>query len=80
MLKGEKVCIKVYLYLRGKLILKVKEFCVLKGSKLNHVMRMSSPWLRWGFLDFILILRGECFSVVNNAYHMLLVILYGDNA
>jgi hypothetical protein len=70
-IKGEKVCIKAYLDLRGKLILKVKEFCMLKGSKLNLVMRMSSPWLRWGFLGFLLILWGECFYVVNNAYMVL---------
>jgi hypothetical protein len=48
--KGEELCIKDYLDLRGKLNLRVKVFCVLKGSKLNLVMRMSSPWLRWGFL------------------------------
>jgi hypothetical protein len=48
--KGEELCIKDYLDLRGKLNLRVKVFCVLKGSNLNLVMRMSSPWLRWGFL------------------------------
>jgi hypothetical protein len=57
--KGKKVCIKSYLDLRGKLILRVKVFCVLKGSKLNLMMRMSSPWLKWGFFDFLLILRGR---------------------
>jgi hypothetical protein len=35
------LCIKSYLDLRGKLIFRVKVFCVIKGSKLNHVMRMS---------------------------------------
>ena len=44
--KGEELCIKDYLDLRGKLNLRVKVFCVLKGSKLNLVMRMSSPLLR----------------------------------
>jgi hypothetical protein len=53
---------------------------VPKGSKLNLVMRMNSPWLRWGFLEFLLILRGQYFSFVDNAYNMLLVVLYGDNA
>jgi hypothetical protein len=48
--KGEELCIKDYLDLRGKLNLRVKVFCVLKGSNLNLVMRMSSPWLGWGFL------------------------------
>jgi hypothetical protein len=57
--KWEKVCINAYLDLRGKLILRVKVFYVLKGSKLNLVMRMNSPWLRWGFLEFLLILRGR---------------------
>jgi hypothetical protein len=53
------LCIKDYLDLRGKLILWVKAFCVLKGSKLNLVMKMSAPWLRWGFIEFLLILRGR---------------------
>jgi hypothetical protein len=60
------LCIKAYLDLRGKLILRVKVLCVLKGE-LNLVMRVSSPWVRWGFLEFLLILRGECFSFVDNA-------------
>jgi hypothetical protein len=59
MSKGENLCIKDYIDLRGKLILCVKAFCVLKGSKLNLVMKMSAPWLRWGFLEFLLILRGR---------------------
>jgi hypothetical protein len=111
MSKEENVCIKAYLDLRGKLILTVRVFCVLKGSKLNLVMRMSSPWLGWGFLmfllimfcflkgsklnfvmrmsspwlrlgflEFLLILRGECFTFVYNAHHVLLIVLYGDNA
>jgi hypothetical protein len=50
---GENLCIEACLELRGKLILRVKVFCVLKGSKLNHVMMMYSPWLRWGFLEFL---------------------------
>jgi hypothetical protein len=41
--KGENLCIKAYLDLRGKLVSRVKVFCVLKSSKLNLVMRMSSP-------------------------------------
>jgi hypothetical protein len=57
--KGKKVCIKSYLDLREKLILRVKVFCVLEGSKLNLMMRMSSTWLKWGFFDFLLILRGR---------------------
>jgi hypothetical protein len=80
MSKGEDLCIKAYLNLRGKLIFRVKVFCVLKGSKLNLVMMMSSPSLMWGFLEFILILKGECFSFFDNGYHMHLVVLYGDNA
>jgi hypothetical protein len=59
MSKGENLCIKAYLDLRGKLILRVKLFCVLKGSKLNPMMKMSSPWLRWGLLEFLLVIRGE---------------------
>jgi hypothetical protein len=57
--KGENLCIKTYLDMRGKLVFRVKVFCVLKNSNLNLVMRMSSPWLRWGFLEFLLILRGR---------------------
>jgi hypothetical protein len=57
MSKGENLCIKPYLDLRGKRILRVKVFCVLKGSKLNLVIRMSSPWLRWSFVEFLLFLR-----------------------
>jgi hypothetical protein len=38
---------------------------VLKGSKLNLVMCMSSPWLRWGFLEFLLILTGGCVDIVS---------------
>jgi hypothetical protein len=57
--KAENLCIKGYLDLRGKLILRMKVFYVLNGSKLNLVIRMCSPWLRWGFLEFILILMGR---------------------
>jgi hypothetical protein len=71
--KGKKVCIKSYLDLRGKLILRVKVFCVLKGSKLNLMMRMSSPCLRWGFLEFLLISRGEYLSSFDNSYQVLIV-------
>jgi hypothetical protein len=50
--KGEKLYIKAYLDLRGKLIFRVSEdFCVLKDSKINLVMR--------SFLEFLLILRGR---------------------
>jgi hypothetical protein len=59
MSKGKNLCIKAYLDLRGKLILRVKMFCGLKGSKLNLVMRMSSHWLRWGSLEFFFYLKGD---------------------
>jgi hypothetical protein len=57
--KGGEFVIKAYLDLRGKVILRVKVFSVLKGSKINLVMRMSSPWLSWDFLMLLLILRGR---------------------
>jgi hypothetical protein len=53
MSKGGNLCIKGYRDLREKIIFRVKLFCVLKGSKLNLVMRMSSPWLRRGFFEFL---------------------------
>ena len=58
MSKGENLCIKAYLNLRGKLILK-------------------------GFLWVPLVLRKNvlvCISFIDNFYHMLFVVLYGDNA
>jgi hypothetical protein len=53
MSKGVNLCIKAYLDLRGKFILRVKVLFVLKGSNLNLLIRMSSPWLRWCFLEFL---------------------------
>jgi hypothetical protein len=73
MSKGENLCIKAYLDMRGKLIFRVKVFCVLKGLEFNLVMRMGSPWLRWGFPEFLLTLSGRMIC-------LLLVVLYGDNA
>jgi hypothetical protein len=67
MSKGKNLCIKAYLNLRGKLILKVKIiFLCAKGLK---GVSLSS-------FD----LKEECVSFVDNTYHMLLVVLYGDNA
>ena len=67
MSKGENLCIKAYLDLRGKLILRVKiNFLCAKGLK---GVSLSS-------FD----LKEECISFVDNTYHMLLVVLYGDNA
>jgi len=67
MSKGENLCIKAYLDLRGKLILRVKiNFLCAKGLK---GVSLSS-------FD----LKEECVSFVDNTYHMLLVVLYGDNA
>ena len=66
MSKGENLCIKAYLDLRGKLILRVKiNFLCAKGLK---GVSLSS-------FD----LKEECVSFVDNTYHMLLVVLYGDN-
>jgi hypothetical protein len=66
MSKGENLCIKAYLDLRGKLILRVKiNFFVclrLKGVSLRSYD-----------------LKEECVSFVDNTDHMLLVVLYGDN-
>jgi hypothetical protein len=66
MSKWENLCIKAYLNLRRKTYLKGDGvLCAnLKGSKLNLVMRMNSPWLRWSFLEFLLILRGNVVIVV----------------
>jgi hypothetical protein len=67
MSKGENLCIKAYLDLRGKLILRVKiNFLCAKGLK---GVSLSS-------FD----LKEECVSFVDNTYHMLLIVLYGDNA
>ena len=67
MSKGENLCIKAYLDLRGKLILRVKiDFLCAKGLK---GVSLSS-------FD----LKEECVSFVDNTYHMLLIVLYGDNA
>jgi hypothetical protein len=67
MSKGENLCIKAYLDLREKLILRVKiNFLCAKGPK---GVSLSS-------FD----LKEECVSFVDNSYHMLLVVLYGDNA
>ena len=70
MSKGENLCIKAYLDLRGKLILSVKRvkiyFLCAKGLK---GVSLSSYDL-----------KEECVSFVDNTYHMLLVVLYGDNA
>ena len=67
MSKGENLCIKAYLDLRGKLILRVKiNFLCAKGLK---GVSLSS-------FD----LKEECVSFIDNTYHMLLVVLYGDNA
>jgi hypothetical protein len=61
------LCIKAYLDLRGKLILRVKiNFLCAKGLK---GVSLSS-------FD----LKEECVSFVDNTYHMLLIVLYGDNA
>jgi hypothetical protein len=61
MSKGENLCIKAYLDLRGKLILRVNKG--LKGVSLSS-------------FD----LKEECVSFVDNTYHMLLIVLNGDNA
>ena len=67
MSKGENLCIKAYLDLRGKLILRVKiNFLCAKGLK---GVSLSS-------FD----LKEECVSFVDNTYHMLLIVLNGDNA
>jgi hypothetical protein len=66
MSKGENLCIKAYLDLRGKLILSVKR---VKINFLCAGVSLSS-------FD----LKEEYVSFVDNAYHMLLVVLYGDNA
>jgi hypothetical protein len=69
MSKGENLCIKAYLDVRGKLILSVKRvinFLCAKGLK---GVSLSS-------FD----IKEECVSFVDNTYHMLLVVLYGDNA
>jgi hypothetical protein len=60
------LCIKAYLDLRGKFILRVKIiFLCAKGLK---GVSLSSYDL-----------KEECVSFVDNTDHMLLVVLYGDN-
>ena len=67
MSKEENLCIKAYLDLRGKLILRVKIiFLCAKGLKGVSLRSYD--------------LKEECVSFVDNTYHMLLVVLYGDNA
>jgi hypothetical protein len=61
------LCIKAYLDLRRKVIFRVKIiFLCAKGLK----------WVSLSSYD----LKEECVSFVDNTYHMLLVVLYGDNA
>jgi hypothetical protein len=67
MSKGENLCIKAYLDLRGKVIFRVKiNFLCAKGLK---GVSLSSYDL-----------KEECVSFVDNTHHILLVVLYGDNA
>jgi hypothetical protein len=68
MSKGENLCIKSYLDLRGKVIFRVKiNFLCAKGLK---GVSLSSYDL-----------NEECVSLVDNTtYHMLLIVLNGDNA
>jgi hypothetical protein len=61
MSKGENLCIKAHLDLRGKLILSVKRV------KINFVCAKGPKGV-------------SCVSFVDNTYHMLIVVLYGDNA
>jgi hypothetical protein len=70
MSKGENLCIKAYLDLRGKLILSVKRV------KINFLCAKGLKGVSLSSLD----LKEECVSFVDNTYHMLLVVLYGDNA
>jgi hypothetical protein len=70
MSKGENLCIKAYLDLRGKVILSVKRvkiifFVCAKGLKGVSLRSYD--------------LKEECVSFVDNTDHMLLVVLYGDN-
>jgi hypothetical protein len=67
MSKWKNSCIKAYLDLRGKVIFRVKiNFLCVKGLK---GVSLSSYDL-----------KEECVSFVDNTYHMLLVVSYGDNA
>jgi hypothetical protein len=116
MSKGENLCIKAYLDLRGKLILRVKiNFLCAKGLKgvslssfdlkekrvslliiliicflLYYMVIMHGEnaklvlpliWINW-YLLCLSCDRYSCGSgeFVDNTYHMLLVVLYGDNA
>jgi hypothetical protein len=64
------VCIKAHLDLRGKLILSVKRVKIFFCTK--------GPKRFFSFSSFDL--KEECVSFVDNSYHMLIVVLYGDNA
>ena len=66
MSKGENLCIKSYLDLRGKVIFRVKiNFLCAKGLKGVSLRSYD--------------LKEECVSFFDNTDHMLLVVLYGDN-
>jgi hypothetical protein len=104
MSKGENLCIKAYLDLRGKLILSVKRVKInflctegLKGVSLSSfgnldprgklilsVKRVKINFLCTEGLKGVSLssfdLKEEYVSFVDNTYHMLLVLLYGDNA
>jgi hypothetical protein len=69
MSKVENLCIKAYLYLRGKLILSVKRV------KINFLCAKGLKRVSLRSYD----LKEECVSFVDNTDHMLLVVLYGDN-
>jgi hypothetical protein len=70
MSKGENLCIKAHLDLRGKLILSVKRV------KINFLCAKGPKGVSLSFFD----LKKSCVSFVDNTYHMLIVVLYGDNA
>jgi hypothetical protein len=70
--KGENLCIKAYLDLRGKLILSVKRV----KMKIIFVCDKGPKGVSLSSFD----LKEECVSFVDNTYHMLFVVLYGDNA
>jgi hypothetical protein len=68
--KGENMCIKAHHDLRGKLILSVKRV------KINFLCAKGPKGVSLSSFD----LKEECVGFVNNTYHMLIVVLYGDNA
>ena len=70
MSKGENLCIKAHLDLRGKLILSVKRV------KINFVCAKGPKGVSLSSFDR----KEKCVSFVDNTYHMLIVVLYGDNA